>query len=247
MTKSLLLVSVLMVGCAQVKVEAPKTVQFPYAPELLEKIQKESVHRGPASVEESEKSEKSEKSNRRVYFTSLYHQFLTLGDYLGKDRSIESCPAFHHDKVETDAVSVPKVSFYKQGSVEEEGKDFFPELAFTKTFSLRDYHAEMKREIDDLCETGISDNFYKFDNLVTHYADNKAFHSNKKAMASVLKIPVFANFYLVKMVMGERGNLSTHPEEQRFIQLSHTEWFQDYVAEAGLLRKSFVKTKLVRR
>jgi hypothetical protein len=235
------LLSVLLVSCAHFN-ETPKTVQFPYATELLQKVQMKTG-RVPASITIEELSEKSP---RRVYFSALYHQYLTLGQHLGKKADMQFCPQFHHDKIETDSGLVPKVSLYHSSNVDAEGKDFFPELAFNKEFSLRDYHSVIKEELVVLCEDGVSDNFYKFDNLVTHYAHKKSFHQDPKAMASVLKIPVFANFYLVKMLEIPGFDI-TSPEEKRFIKLTNTHWFENYVSEASRMRSSFIKNKMVRR
>lgn len=233
--------SVLFISCAHFD-DAPKTVQFPYAAELLKKVQN-NTNRAPASFDEESLSEKSP---RRVYFSALYHQYLTLGHFLGKKTEVQSCPQFHHDKIETDSGLVPKVSFYHTSNVDAEKRDFFPELAFGNDHSLGDYHVSIKTEIDELCEMGVSDNFYKFDNLITHYADKKSFHQDPKAMAAVLKIPVFANFYLVKMLEVPGINI-TSPEEKRFIRLTRTHWFENYVSEAHQMRNKLIKNKMVRR
>lgn len=236
------LIVISAVGCAHVS-DAPKTVEFPYAAELLEKIQ-HSVARAPASVEELDETEQP--SPRRIYFSALYHQYLTLGQHLNKKGDIQFCPQFHHDKVETDSGLIPKVSLYPVSQIDEEGKDYFPELVFSKKFSLKDYHQVIKSELLTLCEDGVSDNFYKFDNLVTHYANKKTFHTRPDAMRSVLKIPVFANFYLVKMLEIPGTSLNS-PEEKRFIKLTQTHWFEKYVTEAGRLRNNFTKNKMVQR
>lgn len=233
--------SCLLVSCSHFQ-EAPKTVQFPYAKDLVARAQS-SVGRTPASVTEEDLEEKSP---RRVYFSALYHQYLTLGHYLGKKTDVKFCPQFHHDKLETDSDLVPKVSLYQSSHVDQDGKDYFPELAFNKNFSLRDYHQVIKEEVVTLCEEGISDNFYKFDNLVTHYSHKKSFHHDPKAMASVLKIPVFANFYLVKM-LEVPGLEMTSKEETRFINLTNTYWFRNYVSEASRMRSNFIKIKMVKR
>ena len=204
------LCSVLFVSCAHFDEAKNVVVQFPYAADLVQKVQLSS-NRAPASV----KDELSQKSPRRVYFSALYYQYLTLGKHLSKKTDIKSCPQFHHDKLETDSSLLPRVSFTPSTDVDSEGKDFFPELAFNEDFSLRDYHKTVKAEIETLCEDGESDNYYKFDNLVTHYSTKQSFHQDTKAMASVLKIPVFANFYLVKM-LEIPGLKFTSPEEKRF-------------------------------
>ncbi|MCM2348446.1 MAG: hypothetical protein NDI69_00405 [Bacteriovoracaceae bacterium] len=232
-------VSIIFVGCAHFT-ETPKVVQFPYAADLLLKVQKE-VSRMPASIGSENLAEISP---RRIYFSALYHQYLTLGKHLDKKADINFCPQFHHDKIQTDSGLIPQVSLYRPKHVDSEGRNYFPELAFNKDFSLQDYHLVIKSELDTLCEDGVSDNFYKFDNLVTHYAHKRSFHQNPTAMTSVLKIPVFANFYLVKML--ETPGLPGL-EEKRFIKLTQTHWFENYVAEASQMRNHFIKNKMVRR
>jgi hypothetical protein len=237
-----ILLLLLTASCASNPHNNPKTVQFPYALELLEKVQK-SAGRMPASlVQEGE----SDRSPRRVYFSALYHQYLTLGEHLGNKSAINFCPQFHHDKLETDAGIIPKVTVYQTLKMEGKDRAFFPELAFSKDFSLADYLDEIQSEISILCEDGVSDNFYKFDNLITHYSQRDAFHKHPGAMASVLKIPVFANFYLVKMLQ-IAGPGDSSPEERRFIRLTKTYWFENYVTEAHRVRNSFIKNKMVRR
>lgn len=235
------LVAVTMVGCSHFS-ETQNVVQFPYAEELLQKVQI-NHSRTPASLA---MEDLEEISPRRVYFSALYHQYLTLAHHLGKKSEVTFCPQFHHDKLQTDSSLVPRVTIYPSSQIEKEGRDYFPELAFSKRFSLPDYHKVIKGELETLCEEGVSDNYYKFDNLVTHYAHRPSFHMNPKAMASVLKIPVFANFYLVKMLEVPGFNL-TSPEEKRFIKLTQTHWFETYVTEASRMRSNFIKNKMVRR
>jgi hypothetical protein len=177
----------------------------------------------------------------------LYYQYLVLSSYLHDGSAIESCPAFHHDKVETDSRALPKVALYKASHVDPAGKNYFPELAFNRGFSLEDHQQSIRQELDVLCEEGVSDNYFKFDNLVTYYADKKDFHSRPGAMASVLKIPVFANYYLVKMLEAGAGGTGVDQEEMRFIRLSQTHWFGQYVVRAHEQRDQFVKNKLVTR
>ncbi len=240
MKYSMLAMTLTLISCSHMKQE--KVVQFPYAEELVERVQKVAV-RAPAS----ELSVKEEKSPRRTYFVTLYHQYLTFSQYLGKESQVNFCPQFHHDKIETEAISVPKVTFYKNPKVDVQGRAFFPEVVFRGKFSLEEYHADLGSELTVLCEEGVSDNFYKFDNLITHYADKASFHNNTKAMASILKIPVFANFYLLKMMDTEKKQSFSHPEEKRFIELTRTHWFPAYIKEAGKRRNSFLDNKLVKR
>jgi hypothetical protein len=243
MKKTLLIFSAaFLASCSHFVKETPKTTQFPYISDLLQRVQK-NTGRGPASLTEEDLSEKSP---RRVYFSALYHQYLILGQHLGKKSQVKFCPQFHHDKIEAEERLVPKVTLYQPQSVEGGEREYFPELAFNEEFSLRDYHFHMASEIETLCEEGVSDNFYKFDNLITHYSHKPSFHQDPRAMVSVLKIPVFANFYLVKM-LEIPGMHHISKDERRFIKLTRTDWFENYVTEASRLRNNFIKNKMVRR
>lgn len=241
--KSIALFSALfLVGCSHV-VSNPKVVMdLPFAPELVEEMQK-NAGRTPASME----VEMAGKSPRRVYFTALYHQYLTLANHLGDEANLASCPQFHHDKVETDSVAIPQMSIFKNLKVETSDKGFFPELAFSKKFSLKDHQVAIREEIAVLCEEGVSDNYYKFDNLITHYAGKKSFHSQPDSMKSVLKIPVFANYYLLKMLQSPHNLSYVHPEEKKVITMTRTHWFERYVNEAHRMRHNLIKNRMVQR
>jgi hypothetical protein len=237
---SLILFCLVFGSCSHLE-STSKELSFPYAAELLEKVQK-NHSRKPASLSVSDISSKSP---RRVYFSALYQQYMTMKDLLGHKNDLEFCPQFHHDKIKIDSGFVPKMSLFSSNELDENKKDYFPEVIFNKDFSLKDYHQTMKEEILTLCEDGVSDNFYKFDNLVTHYSGNPSFHKDPKAMASVLKIPVFANFYLIKML--EMPGFETYASESAFIDLSKTHWFETYVSEATRMRKNLIKNHMVRR
>lgn len=231
-----------VVGCAHNS--GRETVQFPYAADLVREIQRNAQNRAPA---QNPLEVDVAKSTRRVYFSSLYHQYVTLAEHLKRKNKLSFCPQFHHDKVEADALTVPAMTRFKEDAVEEEGKEYFPELAFNKNFSLGRYHTMIKEELEVLCEEGYSDNFYKFDNLVTHYAEKKSFHLKPEAMESVLKIPIFANFYLIKMLAPNHAMANSSPDEDLFIKMTATHWFGAYVQEAGRLRVNFVRNKMVQR
>ena len=242
--KSMALISALfLVGCSHVVVAPKVAMELPFATHLVEEMQ-QTQGRMPASLVETEVEGKSP---RRVYFTALYHQYLTLGHHLGEGPSLASCPQFHHDKVETDDVVIPKMSIFKNLKVAPSDKGFFPELAFTKKFSLKDHHESIREEINVLCEEGVSDNYYKFDNLITHYAGKKSFHQKPDSMKSVLKIPVFANYYLLKMLQSPHNLSFVHPEERKVITMTQTHWFERYVNEAHRMRNDLIKNRTVQR
>jgi hypothetical protein len=235
------LLLLLLIGCSHL--EGPsRQVQFPISAELVLKVQ-QNVERTPASSVQG--IEFSDVSVRRIYFSSLYQQYTTLGHFLNRTSSISSCPQFHHDKLEKDSKEISRLSVFRPAKIGDDGLPFFPELAFNKDFSMVDYHDSLKKEVEILCEEGVSDNFYKFDNLVTHYSQKSSFHRNPSAIISVLKIPVFANFYLLKMLEAP-GFEGTSTEEKILFQLTRTHWFESYVLEASRIRNHLLKNKTVR-
>lgn len=231
-----------LMSCSQLPVQNVG-MHLPFAPELVAEMQK-GVERAPASMQVEEVEGKSP---RRVYFSALYHQYLTLTQHLDQASEVTTCPQFHHDKVETDASMIPMVSIVKTSKVGDGESHFFPETVFTKQFSLKDYQTNIKEEVLTLCEEGVSDNYYKFDNLVTHYAGKKSFHARPDAMKSVLKIPVFANYYLLKMLQAPHAISFVHPEEKRIITMTQTHWFEKYVVEAQRVRNNLLKNHMVKR
>jgi hypothetical protein len=240
---TVLVASLLVVGCSHLKQEDKVAVELPFAPELVAEMQKR-VGRAPANFEATEEGGKSP---RRVYFSALYHQYLILGSHLGQTSDLRSCPQFHHDKIETDSFITPTFTIPQNSRVGSEGRAFFPELVFTKDFSLTDHLQSIKEEVSILCEEGVSDNYYKFDNLITHYASKASFHSRPDSMKSVLKIPVFANYYLLKMLQSHHGLAFVHPEEKRVISMTRTHWFEKYVSQAQRLRSELMKNRMVKR
>ncbi len=242
MKKISLVATLLLIGCSHRPGIQKSVVDLPFAPELVEQIQKSSFRR-PASVEEVLAEGKS---SRRVYFSALYHQLLTLGYHLDEKSDLNSCPQFHHDKIEVDSNVIPRFSIYKSNNLSN-SRDFFPEVAFNKSFSLEDHYEGIKNEVNILCEEGVSDNYFKFDNLITHYASKASFHSRPDSMKSVLKIPVFANYYLLKMLQSPHGMVFVHPEEKRVITMTQTHWFEKYVYEAQRMRNRLIKNHMVKR
>ncbi len=229
-------------GCAHKNHLTPKVV-LPYAEELLKKVQLQEALENTQQNAQFQSRKQFQKSPRRVYFRTLYHQYQILGQILQKESEITFCPQFHHDKTEIQLQKPRVVEGTRFSSVVSEVRDYFPETAFVSKTSLPDYLQSMKVELELLCEEGGSDNYFKFDNLITHHAHKSSFHLSHHAMSSVLKIPVFANFYLIKMI----NPYLVFNEEGDFITLTKTFWFESYVSEASRVRSTFIKNQMVKR
>lgn len=165
---------------------------------LLLQIQKEkSWGRAPASVNLVEEKI----SPKRVYFRTLFGQFLTFQKLAGTQVMLASCPAFHQDFIATKPT----------------------ELEAMTRISASDRMHETEQEVRELCDKGASSNYYKFENLVTYHRDNEKFHLTPKSFFALMKIPVFANMYELKM----KSNIQSAPSE--LTTLSRTQWFSVYL------------------
>jgi hypothetical protein len=68
---------------------------------------------------------------------------------------------------------------------------------------------------------------------------------NPQSIESLLKIPVFAQFYLLKMIGVSSSQLSEN--EERLIGTTKVYWFSNFVFEAANERKTFLKNQMVKR
>lgn len=239
MKLSILLPALLLIGCSQIEPKASSLASLPFESSLVKSVQGQPS-RFPASVVE----EGVGKSPRRVYFSALYHQYLVLNKALDQKNTVKFCPQFHHDKVEAELAPVPKISFALESQIQDSGRVYFPELVFNGRNSLSSHYQSIEREVATLCENGYSEQFYTFDNLITHFSGNSSFHTSTASMVAMLKIPVFANFYLLHMLQDQSF---AHADEERLIQLTGTHWFGKYVAEARSKRVALLKQTIVKR
>lgn len=63
-----------------------------------------------------------------------------------------------------------------------------------------------KKELDFLCTTGKSDNYYKFENLITHIKQAGSLPKETKTIETMLKIPVFSNVLISKRFSNKSSN-----------------------------------------
>lgn len=66
--------------------------------------------------------------------------------------------------------------------------------------ALEEHAQKNKSELVELCESGASDNYYTFENLLTHFSNKDRFNNSLDSLKAVLKIPVFANLFLLRSI-----------------------------------------------
>jgi hypothetical protein len=100
------------------------------------------------------------------------------------------------------------------------------DLHLTKTFY----------EITELCENGSSDNYYIYENLITHIKTNQFAPSNENMM-TLLKTTVFSNMALIKSLDNQKTNVgrsiaSTNVETNalnvEIMSKMNVEWANEY-------------------
>lgn len=177
---------------------------------LLQKLQSEALLvRSPASLKALEDKEYSP---RRIYFKALYEQYLTYTQLAQTPEAIEHCPAFHQDFLEAKRMDGPLISRHLKQKVRE-----------------------TEAELVELCEKGVSANYYKFENLITYHVKKKAFHQNPASIFSLLKIPVFQNMYELKTAYGVDINHS------QLIEVTSVNWFTSYLDHHKIRETSLVR------
>ncbi|HLT22902.1 MAG TPA: hypothetical protein VKZ84_05650 [Bacteriovoracaceae bacterium] len=197
-----------IVGCSSQKV-LQNHVSYQVDEDLLRNIQtKGSWSRTPASAVDVEKL-----SAKRVYFKTLFEQYLTFSELSQTTKKIDHCPAFHSDFLEARPL---------EGVISQRRSDHII--------------ASMEQELVELCDRGVSANYYRFENLVNYHVHKRSFHQDPTSIFSLLKIPVFQNMYEFKT---SHGLVVRHPQ---LMELTRTYWFSSYldqykVNETALVRR----------
>jgi hypothetical protein len=131
-----------------------------------------------------------------------------------------------------DSYYLPEIYFSKVKNLREEKRDYFPENTFSHPEDLLSYYESIESEVRELCERGFSDNFYKYDNLITYHVGRKEFHESPRSMRALLNIPIFANYYLISMMRSPYEIDYTPAGSKEFIFKARATWFENYVSSA---------------
>lgn len=109
--------------------------------------------------------------------------------------------------------------------------------------ALKVHLTKTYKELEELCESGSSDNYYNYENLTTHIQrKGNQFSPNKKSLQTLLKTTVFSNMTLLESLNGHqaasRGPASEMKSPHLFyqkglIQKLGVEWTYSYFKTIG--------------
>ena len=170
--------------------------------------------RAPASVESDEDS----LSLRALYFSSLWRQKKQMESILAIE-SNNYCPAFHQQVLNQKNLSSESfMSFNQMHSkiINDKNPLVYPILALpyegadvysyseknrltpsVLKAAFTEYYKITSKEIDSLCETGVSEGYFMTKNLTDYYVAKNAFNSSKEHLEAILKTPYVANLYVL--------------------------------------------------
>lgn len=193
---------------------------YALAQDVFARVKTTTPARAPASSDEALVTELEKKpSLRRLYFRSLYQQWQQVAQLRTPVRELKSCPQYHHDKLTIDETQRPPflVNFGVKPTAELLA--YYPEWALpvkrggvvTTVWStgeagllpkaIAGHETKLRRELRELCESGVSDGYFRLENMATYLKD-PSISRTEKGLVALLKIPVFSTMLLVKSVEG---------------------------------------------
>jgi hypothetical protein len=246
----------------------PKLELDPAMPETFRR----PSSRGPASKSIDENKLPSNKRLYFITLYGQYRNISEYVDS-EKAPDLNHCPSFHSSLISYKEGLPPlthkRVSITKRyTSITPDSVGKFPELALPVsldsenprlydvianhkeidpnqylTQALKVHLTKTYKELEELCESGSSDNYYNYENLTTHIQrKGNEFHPNKKSLKTLLKTTLFSNMTLIeslnKNVVRKRGPASSNVGPHKFyqeglIQKLGVEWTHSYFKSVG--------------
>ena len=205
-------------------------------------------NRAPANIGSTSIEEENEPASlRAAYFVSLWNQKKQMEAIMGSESS-NHCPAFHQEVLRMNGYTTQTQSFYSFNEMFKKIKNnknplVYPVLALPYKGSdlysysesnrlevediksaFSDYYQLTVKEVDNLCETGVSQGYFMTKNLSDYYVNQESFASSEKHLVAILKTPYVANLYMI-------NSFSTKGIQQNVGLLSNlnARWFIGYL------------------
>ncbi|MFG1499310.1 hypothetical protein ABMA70_03810 [Halobacteriovorax sp. XZX-3] len=166
--------------------------------------------RGPASVGQELTKDISKLDNKKVYFLSLYEQYLTFSDlYPSFKKDVKTCAYFHQEFSSYN--DKPKTwSYQLREDIDDNIENVVWHLPYdgeratkaTLPLAMKEHMDRTYYEISKLCDNGFSDNYYVFENYISLAKSNKVYAGTSEGANSLVKTSLVFNKLLI-------DNLST--------------------------------------
>ena len=213
-------------------------------------------------------------SNRQLYFLTIYKQYQNFGTILGKSASVNSCPSFHGVLLDNESITKANYAMYTSNidlsKVENhpslvtsypimaipysDSEDLYSRLenkGYEKddiylSEALNNYYRLQEKEVEVLCDKGVSPGYYIYENLVTYFKQDASFHSTKEGLKALLKVPVLANMLILDNLKKDSYDFSNNGLiEDWLLKRSQTSWFKNYLFQVNEKRKSHLSRSYV--
>lgn len=227
----------LIISCAQYPKKDtvnPVPSFYTMAPKLNSKIKK--ISRSIASTKKQDNLF-ANYNNKTLYFISLYKQYNKLVSYSDSVHpGLNTCPRFHNTFLDfkstpgkIDSSWKDKLLSFKNITPEhhpelllsDEGVSLLdknPNIAKQSLNEGLDNHIEgTYKELNRFCKTGISHNYFIFENLITYMKNNPGFRSGENALTALMKTTLYSNLYLLKS-LALYGNKRTLASEETLLE-----------------------------
>ena len=214
---------------------------------------KPTTGRAPASAVEAKETKSSPKE---AYFLGLWEQKNKMEAMLGKP-SQTICPAFHQTlldrkkelsqngdySLEQDWSSLVKGEKVLSNPVlalpTESGLDLYTAIKSEEHFekewvveAFEGFYQRTASEVEELCQTGSSEGYFVFANMVRYYSTDRGFMRSEKALKALLKLSPVANAYVLQSLRKDRRPASVKglgPLESQVLNHLKVSWFQQYL------------------
>lgn len=225
-----------------------------------ETFTKTQVNRAPASFKKSieEESDDGDLSLKQIYFSVLYEQYLSLNQSLNHSSKVNTCPRFHNQHLEMNEKNQDSSKFYLTQAPKKDELAYYPvwslplgvgsrevmayELRLRKNprdiiLSAVDHHVEkIEKELIKICDTGVSDNYFKLENIVTYFSSKEGF-SHLDKLKAYLKVPVFSNMLLKGNFLLSKEEESLTKSEKQLMNRSNSWLINEYLVSLSKKRK----------
>ena len=215
-------------------------------------------------------------SNRQLYFLTFYKQYKTLGKILKQKDSIKSCPSFHNVVLgneksledfqniysfnvqletlkasRTEVVNHPVLAMPYSNKTDLFSvlvKSNFEDVSQNVETALTHYYSNQKKEIETLCDTGVSPGYYIYENLVNYFKNDSEFHATKEGLMALLKVPVISNMIIVdNLVRADKEQFSSSATqfENSLLSRSKVTWFKQYRESVKRARRKLTGSRSI--